>query len=389
MKLNNTTIRAAGDGKHGDGDGLWLYRRGGSSKWVYRYTVAGKRREMGLGPFPAMSLAQARRARDAERAIVLAGGDPIAVREGQRASAIAERDRTDPTLEEAIDVIFERMRGGLRGNGERGRWMSPLRVHAIPALGARRLSTIRAHDLMAMLKPIWHAKHPTAIKVSRRLRKVLEGGKMLGWPCDPEDIDRAAFLLGEVRHREVAHAALDWQDAPAIYAALRKVGTSYADCIRWHMLTGVRSMGCRGAAIAEIEGDVWTVPPARIKGREGKVDAFRCPMVPDALAIRDRAQEFGGALLFGGRGNKPVSDVTLMLTLRTLHETATLHGMRSTLRTWAQDNEADREACEVQLGHKVYGKVEAAYARSDLLDRRHALLSAWAEFLNGGSTPTT
>lgn len=388
-KLTATTIRAAADGKLQDGGGLVLVKAGDRGKWVFRYSFLGRRREMGLGPWPAVTLAAARKARDAAHAEILAGRDPLEVRAQERRDLVAQRERSDPTLEAAVRQVFEARQATLRGGGSRGRWLSPLELHVLPKLGRYRISEIDRERIRATLAPIWRDKHATAIKAWRRLRIVFREMQLAGAPCDPFTVDAAKRMLGEVIHTSTPTPATAWQDMPQLFARLDR--SPGGDCLRFCMLTLVRLGGVRPARQSEIEGGIWTVPADRVKGPEGRVQDFRVPLSAPAIEIAQRAAAYHPELLFpGARNGSPVTDRALERQLDRLGEPGRPHGFRSAFRSWVQDTDACTwEVAETILGHAIGNRVERAYARSDLLERRRVALDAWAAFLTGAQAGAT
>jgi len=381
--LTNIAIKNAAPGRYQDGGGLMIeIKEGGAGKWIYRYSFAKKRRDMGLGAWPAVSLAEARKSRDQWAAVLRSGRDPVSVRSAQKAEAKAALDRQDPTFKEMAETTFESRKGRLRGDGERGRWFSPLRLHVIPKIGAKRMSEIHQADIKAALAPIWRKKYPTAEKAIQRTRIVFETAKLTGVACDPLTVDAAMHMLGEVHHETVNLSSAPWREVPGIYAAIPD--TVPGLCLRWSILTAVRPDASRGARFSEIERDTWTVPADRVKGMRGKVEPFRVPLSGEALSVADRAAQFSNNFLFPGQRSGTVSDVAVTKALRLLHPTATVHGFRASCRTWMEDVDAcSYDVAESILGHVVGGKVERTYQRSDRLDRRRPVMEAWARFVTG------
>lgn len=384
-KLGVKAIAAAAPGKLQDGGGLVLDKGDARGKWIWRYTIAGKRREMGLGAWPDITLAQARVARDKWSAVLASGRDPITERTREAEAQRAELDRRDPTLAEMVEVAFEAQRRSLRGDGERGRWLSPLRVHVLPKLGKRRITSLHQTDIHTTLAPIWHSKAETAEKAISRLKQVFRHAELSGLGVDARTVDAARHMLGTQRHESEPITATRWQDIPALYARLAANDTLAHLCLRLIILTAVRGDAARGARFAEVEGDVWTVPADRIKGRVGKVRDFRVPLSPEALAVLDicRLLERWGLMFPGPRG-AAISSTALQKALNTLGEAGRPHGLRTSFRTWVQDTEAaGYDVAETALGHVLGGKVERSYARSDLLDARRVLMCRWADFVTG------
>ncbi len=379
--LNNITIKNAEPGKLSDGAGLILEKKSATSgKWTYRYQHLGKRRDMGLGSWPTITLAQARIARNEWAAVLAKGQDPVSVRRDQQEAAKTERDKKDPTFAEMVTAVFEARKAGLRGNGTRGRWRSPLDMHMIPKIGRKRMSEIHQSDIRDALQVIWRTKYPTAAKAIQRTALVFDESRAMGIECDPFVVAAAKRMLGTVRHQPKHIEATPWQDVPDLYARLRPSRSSHL-CLRWMILTVVRADGCKGARLSEIEGDIWTVPADRIKGTEGHVKDFRVPLSSEAMKIVEAAREMGQDLLFPNKKGVRMSSTALEKSMNELGEDGRPHGFRSSFRDWTQDTEAAGwEVSETILGHTVGGRVERAYSRSDLLERRRPVMEAWARY---------
>lgn len=386
-KLTAVAIRKATPGILQDGGGLILHKGEASGRWVYRYSIAGRRRDMGLGRLEDVSLADARRARDKWAAVLAEGRDPISEREKQRAEIAADLDKDDPTFEEWTLRVFEGRKAKLRGDGERGRWLSPLKYHLFPKIGKRRMSSLHQADIADALRPIWRKKHATAEKALQRTHIVFRQAKLTGLDVDPFVVEAARHMLGEVRRRVTHIESTPWQKIPELYARLAGRGSSRL-CIRWLILTAVRGEPARGARFSEIDGDVWTVPAERMKGLEGQVEDFRVPLSHAAMElleeIRGRAT---GDLLFPSYRKGFISENALLKTLNGMDEPGRPHGFRTSFRSWVQDNEATSfEVAETALAHKIGSKVERTYARSDLLEPRRVLMNAWGDFVTGAAS---
>lgn len=382
-KLKAMQIKTLPDGKHLDGGGLQLVRKGGAGKWIWRYTHLGKRREMGLGTQADVTLAEARKIRDHWRAVLTSGRDPVEQRRAEEAEAKARLAAADPTFAEATAQVFEAIKEGLRGDGVNGRWMSPLNLYVIPAIGNLRISEITREDVRSALDPIWRTKHETAKKARDRTRIVLEHMAAAGYEANPLAVSQAALILGQVRTARTKIAATPWREIPDLFARLSS--DRMADlCLKWVMLTAVRSNAARGARRSEVEGGIWTVPADRIKGREGRAKDFRVPLSTGALEVLASLEDLPGDALFSARRGKCLTDQALTKRLDELKEPGRVHGFRTSFRTWAQETRScDRDVAEMALGHKVMGEVEEAYARSDLLDLRAAAMQRWSDFVTG------
>ncbi len=372
-----------------DGDGLFLDRTAKGGRWTFRYQFMGKRRDMGLGSYPAISLSQARQIRDKWRNVINEGNDPVDVRKTEQEAIKAERDKLDPTFQEMTETVLESIKARLRGEGTRGRWLSPFTVHLWPAIGSKRISTLAAHDFRDALKPIWHTKHPTAEKAFQRARLVLREAQLMGYDVNPIIVDQAVRMLGHVNHVVTPTPSTPWAEIPALYERLPE--TNAGQCLRFMILTLVRLDGCTGITLDEVDEDeaVWTVPADRVKGVEGKVTDFRVPLSRAAMAlIADQARFHDGTLFAGLRGGA-ITDRALEVCLDKLKEKGRPHGFRSSFRTWVQDVDAcSWEVSETVLGHKIGNKVERSYARSDLLERRRTVMEAWADHVTGTNVAT-
>jgi Arm DNA-binding domain/Phage integrase central domain len=269
------TLTALGIKKAGDGKGLELHKKGANGKWIYRYSCNCKRRQMGLGTWPTVSLAEARKERDRWALRLAQGQDPIAERNAQNAAIKEQQAKRDPTLQELAEEAFESYKPTLRQGGSSARWLSPLKLHIFPKIGRKPVSTIQPEDIRSTLSPIWITKHPTAEKAIQRLRKIFTTGKLRGLDCDPFKIDVAQDLLGPVHHKTTPTPATDWRDIPELYRWLEGKSAS-ASCLQFMILTLVRTHGCRAARFGEFHGDVWTVPAERVKGRVKTVKASVC-----------------------------------------------------------------------------------------------------------------
>jgi integrase len=374
-------VKAAQDGKMFDGAGITLIKKDGRGKWVYRYSHLKKRREMGLGSYPEVSLSDARKARDKWAGVLSQGLDPISTRNAQQADQVAERNKKNPTFEEMAYKVFDAKKAGWRGEGTRGRWLSPLIMHVFPKMGRKRMSEIHQSDIHDTLKPIWKTMPPTAKKAFDRIGTVFKQARLMGIECDPFIVEASRHMLGVVIHKHKHIAATPWQEIPALYHRLDShAGSSL--CLRWMILTLVRSTGCRGARFDEIDGETWTVPAVRMKGSETGVSSFRVPLSDQALDIVRICGETSGEFLFpSNRGGKGLSDNAIHKILKRENEAGRPHGFRTSFRTWAQDTDQPWDVAETILAHTIGGKVERSYARSDLLDRRRIVMDKWADYV--------
>ncbi len=372
--LNQMTARSLGKGKHADGQGLWLIKRDKAlGKWMLRLAVGGKRREMGLGRWPDVSIAEARSRSEKARKQLRDGVDPIFDR--QRAKRSVKR----LTLAEAITGCFEAKKAELKRDGDAGRWMSPLKVHIIKKLGSHPVEEIDQHALIEALQPIWHDKAEVARKALNRVHLTLKHAAALGLNVDLQATMKARALLGKQRHTVEHIPALPYKEAPAFYQWLKTQSGVSALALRFLMLTVARTSEVRLATFDEIKGDVWYLAPERTKtGREHRV-----PLTDETLAVVSAARDLSdNDFLFPSFKGKPLSDAAMALLMKREGYSARPHGFRSTFRTWAEEQtDAPFEVKEAVLGHHVDAGVVGAYQRSDRLAKRLELLAKWANLL--------
>ena len=378
-KLTAAEVKSKGAGKHEDGAGLRLVKRDrDAGKWVFRFKRAGRSREMGLGPWPDVSLADARRAAEAARTVLAQGGDPIAQRERER----RRESRMDTSLHAMTLDCFESRKAELRGDGEAGRWLSPLQIHVLPKLGKMPVQEVDAQALRDVLAPIWHKKADTARKAANRLNIVMQHAAALGVDVDLQAVMKARALLGKSRHKAEHIPAMPWAEVPAFYQSLTDL-TAVHLALRFLILTGQRSKPVRYLHLDQIDGDVWTVPGELMKGKEGKTEDFRVPLCAEALAVIEAAKPMArDGFLFPSQRKGVVSDMAMGMHMRRKGLEARPHGFRTSLRTWlAEATSAPHEVAETMLAHKVDGAVTRAYRRTDYLEERRRLHEAWANYI--------
>lgn len=374
--LSHMKAKNLGPGKHFDGQGLMLVKqRKDAGKWILRLVVEGKRREMGLGRWPDVSISEARDYATEARKTVREGGDPIALRDA------ATRKSRRLTVKEAIDQCFTARQADLKNDGQAGRWLSPLSIHVVPKIGTMAVEDVDQHVLKKTLEPIWHAKADTARKAMNRMNLTLKHAAALGLDVDLQAVMKAQALLGKRRHETQHIPSLAYQDAPQFYRWLAKQNFPSAFALRFLMLTVARTSEVRFAVPAEIEGDVWTLDATRTK----TATVHRVPLSSEAQrVIETRPVLAGSDFLFPSPRGKAMSDATMSRLMEREKMTARPHGFRATFRTWVEETtDTPFEVKETALGHQVGSEVERAYQRSDLLDKRRVLLQSWGEFLAG------
>ena len=378
-----------------DGGGLYLrVSAAGARSWVFRFQLDGKRRDMGLGPFPDISLAEARAKAVAHRKQRHDGIDPLdakaAQRQAQRVSIVKGR-----TFREVAEEFISRNEAGWRNVKHRQQWRNTLATYVYPTLGDLPVSAIDAGLVVQVLDPIWTEKPETASRVRGRIEAVLDAATVRGFRQGPNPAqwkgNLAHILPARARVRKVEHhAALPFVDMPAFLTALRCREGMSARALEFAVLTAARTGEVLGARWDEINLDerLWAVPASRMKaGREHRV-----PLSDAALAVLDKVRPLAlmrdgtldpnAPLFTGPRRALPLSNMVFLMTLRRMGRgDLTAHGFRSTFSDWAAERtNCPREVVEMALAHAVENKVEAAYRRGDLFDKRLQLMEAWARF---------
>lgn len=382
-KLSAAFVTSAPVGKHCDGGGLWLYKRSdGGAQWVLRVTIHGRRREMGLGSLPSVSLKKAREQAEQWRAVAANGVDPVKERERQ----VRELMRTDNTLRKIAVEAFEARKAELKGDGLAGRWFSPLELHVLPKLGKVPVEDLDQRDIRDVLAPIWHTKADTARKALNRLGIVMRHAAALGLNVDLQATDKAKALLGKTRHEVTNIPAMAWADIPAFYESLSEPTVTNL-ALRLLILTGVRSRPLRFLRLDQIAGDVWTIEGEAMKGRKGKTGDFRVALSPEALRVIELAKPFArDGYLFPSVRKGVISDATMSRMMERRGMTERPHGFRSSLRTWlAEATDAPHEVAETILGHVAGTSVQLAYRRTDYIEQRRVLMKRWADHITGGT----
>ncbi|MDA9376695.1 tyrosine-type recombinase/integrase [Brucella melitensis] len=382
--INRLSARAAttlGPGKHNDGAGLWLHKRpDGGGQWILRVTIHGRRRGMGLGSALEVSLKEAREAAEKWRAMVRSNIDPIKERERQKREAA----RNLHLLKDVAIDAFESRKAELKGDGDAGRWFSPLEHHILPKLGKVPVADIDQKDIRDTLAPIWHSKAETARKAINRLAICMRHAAALGLDVDLQATEKARALLGKQRHKAQNIPAMPWQEVPAFYATLTDDSVTHL-AMRLLILTGVRSGPLRSIHESQIDGNVWTIPGEAMKGRKDATNDFRVPLTVEAMKVIDIARRHArDGFLFPNVRSGVISDMTLGMFMRRAKLEARPHGFRSSLRDWiAETTDTPHDIAETVLGHTVGGSVERAYRRTDFLEQRRVLMERWANHVAG------
>ena len=340
---------------------------------------------MGLGPYPTVSLAEARRKATDARALVRDNIDPIKDRVRQRREAA----RNLHLFKEVAESAFESRKAELKGDGISGRWFSPLELHVLPKLGKVPVADIDQIDIRDTLAPIWYKKAETAQKALARINICMKHAAALGLRVDLQAVEKARALLGKPRHKTEHIPAMPWQDVPAFYASLNDDSITHL-ALRFLILTGVRSAPVRHLHESQVEGDLWTIPGESMKGKRDETPNFRVPLCNAAQtiihALRRTARD---GFLFPSVRKGVISDATMARIMERREMEARPHGFRTSLRVWlAEQTDAPHEVAEMILAHTTGNKVVNAYRRTDFLDQRRVLMERWAKYVTSSKSVT-
>lgn len=349
---------------------------GGSKSWIYLWMSVGKRREMGLGSYPAVPLSAARKRADECRRQVAEGLDPI-----------AERAKLAPTtFGECADAYIKAMKPSFRNDKHIAQWEMTLGDAYCKSLRPKAVASITTHDVLMILTPIWQDKAETASRLRGRIERVLDFAQVKGWRSGENPARWRGHLKNALPARQKLqrghHAAMAYGDVPKFVKLLQASDAVSARGLEFLILTAARSGEVPGARWNEfdLEKGVWHVPADRMKaGKEHRV-----PLTDRAVAIV-KAQGQGKPADYVFPGDKPKSPLSTMafamLMRRMKFGDFTVHGFRSAFRDWAGDETSfPREVAEAALAHRVGDETEQAYRRSDALERRRKLMKAWADF---------
>jgi len=378
-KLTATGVRALKEpGRYGDGDGLFLLvGKGGARSWMVRVQKNGKRRDIGLGSAKKVSLALARERAAQARSQIEVGIDPAAER---------RKARGIPTFREAAALVHAENKSAWRNAKHRAQWLSTLEAYAFPTLGNTPVSKIEGPAVRDALAAIWLEKPETARRVRQRIVTVIDWAISKGYRDTPLPIKAISKGLPRNRTSPKHFAALPYAEVADFLERLRERESVGRLALEALILTAARSGEIRGAMWGEIDFDnaLWTIPAERMKGHREHV----VPLSGSALRVLERAKALRtnvSDLVFPGiKRGKPLSDMTLTKVLRDMGADCTAHGFRSSFRDWVSEETAFNGAvAEAALAHAIESKVEAAYRRGNLLEKRRQLMDAWATFCDG------
>ena len=357
---------------------MLMVRENGVKGWVLRVVIKGKRADLGLGGYPAVTLADAvKRAREL-REDIAKGLDPRAERQAAKAAL---------TFKEAAEEYIKLHRAGWKNAKHAQQWENTLATYVFPIIGALPARDVDTHHVLDVLRAHWNTKNETMVRVRNRIELVLSWAMASGHRergLNPAawrgHLDHALPKPSKVNNRQ-HHAAMAWQDVPEFMRKLALVDGMSARCLEFTILTASRSGEARGATWDEIDlaGRVWNIPAGRMKAGR----AHRVPLSDRVVKLLEALPRIDGETLVfpGSRANTPLSDMSLTMLLRRHATGVTAHGFRSSFRDWAAETTSyPGEVCEMALAHAVGDAVEAAYRRGDLFAKRAALMQDWATY---------
>jgi integrase len=390
-KLSPRKVATAGTGKYEDGGGLRLVvSPTGARKWVLRLTVQGKRREMGLGSYPAISLAKAREDAAEYRSVAAQRGDPLSARKAKHQGV--------PTFTSCAAQYIRAHRRGWKNAKHARQWVSTLKTYARPKIGDKTVDTISTEDILGTLSPIWTSKNETAKRVQGRIENILDFASAhqyrdalnpARWRGHLDKLLPKPSRVKRVRH----HPAMPHEDVADFMAELSEDWSISAQALRFLILTAARTSEVLQAKWAEVDLDngVWTVPAERMKTRR----EHRVPLSDAALrVIAELPRVEGNPFLFPGtRSGAPLSNMALLQLMRGMgygvagdRGDYVPHGFRSSFRDWSGEvSSFPRDVAEMALAHVIENKVEAAYRRGDLFQKRRAMMQEWAAYVGSAT----
>lgn len=387
-------------GLFADGGGLYLQiGPGGAKSWIFRFQMAGRRRDMGLGSAALFSLAEARDKAFAARKAVAMGIDPIAEREAGRRARDVDSTRT-MTFRDCAEGYIQAHKAGWRSPKSLTAWQRTLASYVYPTTGALPVQAIDTAIITRAIEPIWGEKPETAGRIRGRIELILDWATARGYRQGENParwrghldkllpkLSKAKRVVREAAGRDEHLAALPYSQVAEFLAALRQQDGGAAAALEFAILTAARTGEVLGACWDEIDlaERLWTVPARRMKAAK----EHRVPLSDAAVAVLKKMQEIRQSdfVFPGGRIGRPLSNMSMLMLLRRMgRDDLTIHGFRSSFRDWAAERtNFPAEVAEMALAHAVGDKVEAAYRRGDLFQKRRQLAEAWARFCAGSS----
>lgn len=355
----------------------------GAKSWILRTTVGTKRRDIGLGSYPATTLAQAwERARNTLDE-VRAGIDPVVARK-------AKKTKVEWTFKKCALAYIDGHRAEWKSSKHADQWENTLETYVYPKFGDKHVADVSKSDVIDAIEPHWTTKNETMVRVRNRIELVLNWASARGYR--PEGLNPAAWR-GNLDHalpspRKVNkrrhHPAVPFTEVHEVMSRVKALDGMSARCLEFVVLTACRSGEARLATWNEVDlkGKVWAIPAERMKAGRN----HRIPLSSEVIKLLETLPRFEGVdFIFPGRGNKALSDMSLTAVMRRMKLSAVPHGFRSTFSDWcAECTTYPAEVREMALAHAIGSETEAAYRRGDLFDKRRSLMADWAKFVTNG-----
>ncbi|MEW8341498.1 MAG: integrase arm-type DNA-binding domain-containing protein [Candidatus Thiodiazotropha taylori] len=386
-KLSPAKVKNAGPGKYDDGGGLKLVvSNAGAKKWVLRFTINGKRREMGLGSYPDIKLGEARNDASDYRKLVTKGVDPIEARRVEQVEI--------PTFTTCAARYIRAHRRGWKNAKHSRQWVSTLKTYARAEIGTKKVDAITTEDVLKILQPIWTTKTETAKRLQGRIENILDFAAAhkyrdhlnpARWRGHLDKLLAKPSRVKKVSH----HPAMPYSDVPDFMMELAANGSTSSLALQFLILTATRTSEVLQAKWIEIDLDkgIWTIPAERMKARR----EHRVPLSDAALNILAALTSLEGNpyLFTGSRHGRPLSNMALLQLMRGIgygvngnRGDYVPHGFRSSFRDWSGEiSSFPRDVAEMALAHAIENKVEAAYRRGDLFSKRRKMMQEWANYI--------
>ena len=374
MKVN----KVSEPGRYADGNGLYLVvDPSGAKRWLLRVVVHGKRKDIGLGGVGLVTLAEARERALEYRKLARSGGDPLAAK--RAASKIV------PTFKVAAETVHTENKAVWKNGKHNQQWINTLTEYAFPTIGEVRVDRIDTPDILKILAPIWLTKAETARRVRQRIGAVMDWAKAAGHRVGDNPVDGVARGLPKQPKKDGHHKALPYSAVPQFLKDMKASDSGDIAKLSFEflILTATRTSETLEAKWDEfnLKAALWTVPAERMKAkREHRVPLCdRCVEILEAAKTLSTGSEFA----FPGRSGKaPQSNMVFLKIIKTMKAKTTAHGFRSSFRDWASEATAfPREIAEMALAHTIENKVEAAYRRGDLLEKRREMMGEWSKYV--------
>lgn len=356
-----------------------LIKPSGSKYWLLRFAVNGKRQELGLGSYPEIMPKQARELAQEARVLINKGINPVQLKKSSKEALISKKK----TFGEFASECIANKQAEWSNDKHINQWINTIKTYAFPYIENTPINEIDTEDILKILTPIWNIKTETASRLRGRLEWILSAATALKlrsgmnpaiWRGHLQTVLPKPAKITKVKH----HKALPYRAIPELITKLKQIDGVAALALEFTILNASRTGEVIGGLRAEIEGDIWSIPADRMKARK----EHRLPLCDRSIELLAMAgaMDEGSPYLFS-RNGKPLTNMAMPMMLRRMGVDVTIHGFRSSFRDWvSEETNHSPEVAEMALAHTIRNKVEAAYRRGDLLERRRILMSDWAKY---------